>query len=177
MSAALALCLAFLVAGGLARAQLEAPVQGGDAVRGRAHYVGAASFANGGAPCLACHGISGAGLGMAAGASYGADLTSMYQDYGAEGVLSILDDLTSFPSMEPIYAGRPLLPAEQADVTAFLAEVAGQPLIPVGRQVAWHVVIGTALIGGFLVLFGWRRLMGVRQPLVDRAGKGKGEPR
>jgi mono/diheme cytochrome c family protein len=148
----------------------------GDPEKGRALYVGTAPFAKGGAPCLACHAIAGAGLGMAAGASFAPDLTSMYADYGAEGVASILESLP-FPSMEPIYAGRPLSATEQADVTTFLAEVAGQPPFQAGGQVAGHVAVGVAVIGGLLVLFGWGRLKGVRQPLVGRARKGKGEPR
>ena len=166
------LMVAGLAAGGPARA--AEPV--GNPVMGRALYVGAAPFAKGGAPCLACHGIAGAGLGMAAGASFAPDLTSMYEDYGAEGVASILESLP-FPSMEPIYASRPLSATEQADVTAFLAGVAGQPSFQAGGQLAGHVAIGVAVIAGLLVLFGWGRLKGVRQPLVDSARKGKGGPR
>jgi len=166
------LMVAGLAAGGPAGA--AEPV--GDPEKGRALYVGAAPFAKGGAPCLACHGIAGAGLGMAAGASFAPDLTSMYADYGAEGVASVLESLP-FPSMEPIYAGRPLSATEQADVTAFLAEVAGQPPLQAGGQLAGHVAIGVAVIAGLLVLFGWGRLKGVRQPLVDSARKGKGGPR
>lgn len=148
----------------------------GDPEKGRALYVGVAPFAQGGAPCLACHGIAGAGLGLAAGANYGPDLTSMYDDYGAEGVVSILESLP-FPSMEPIYASRPLTIEEQTDVTAFLAQLAGQPPFQAGRQLAGHVAAGGAIVFGLLVLFGWGRLKGVRQPLVDSARKGKGESR
>jgi mono/diheme cytochrome c family protein len=155
-------------------AVVEAPT--GDPEMGRALYVGSAPFAKGGAPCLGCHGIAGAGLGMAAGASFAPDLTSMYEDYGAEGVASILESLP-FPSMEPIYASRPLSATEQADVTAFLAEVAGQTSLQADRRLAGHVAIGIAVIAGLLGLFGWGRLKGVRQPLVDRVSKGKGEPR
>jgi mono/diheme cytochrome c family protein len=178
-AALLALMIAALVAVTPARAQLEesAPKAAGDPVQGRALYIGAVALAAGGAPCLACHGVAGAGLGMASGASYGVDLTSMYDNYGAEGVLSILEDLSTFPSMAPIYAGRPLSATEQADMTAFLAEVAGQPPVQAGAQVAGHVAVGGVLIGVLLVLFGWSRLNGVRQPLVNEAGKGRGEPR
>lgn len=149
---------------------------GGNPERGRALYAGAIPFAKGGAPCLACHGIAGAGLGLAAGASFAPDLTSMYEDYGAEGVAAILESLP-FPSMEPIYASRPLTPSEQADVAAFLAKVAGRPPIQAGGQVAGDVAVGVALVLGLLVLFGWGRFRGGRQPLVDRARRGKGEPR
>jgi len=153
---------------------VENPV--GDPEKGKALYVGSAPFAKGGAPCLACHGIAGAGLGLAAGATYAPDLTSMYEDYGEEGVIAILESLP-FPSMEPIYASRSLTTGEQADVMAFLAQVSGQPPLQAGRQVAGHVAVGVAILFGLLVLFGWGRLKGVRQPLVDRVRKGKGESR
>ncbi|MBE0597204.1 MAG: hypothetical protein IH614_08045, partial [Desulfuromonadales bacterium] len=45
----------------------------GNRLHGEALYVGTAPFEQGGAPCLGCHGIAGAGLGKAAGASYGPD--------------------------------------------------------------------------------------------------------
>lgn len=168
---ALALMAAFVAA-----APAMAADQAGDPAKGRALYVGAAPFVQGGAPCLACHGIAGAGLGLAAGANYAPDLTSMFEDYGEEGVLAVLESLP-FPSMEPIYASRPLSSDEQADVTAFLAMVAGQPPVQANRQVAGHVLTGGAILFGLLVLFGYGRLKGVRQPLVDRARKGKDERR
>lgn len=144
----------------------------GDPRRGEALYSGTAFFSQGGAPCLACHGIAGAGLGMAGGASFGPDLTAMFDDYGAEGVASILENL-EFPSMEPIYANRPLTAEEQADVGAFLAEVAGRTPLHAGGQVAGHVIIGLLALVALLMLFGWGRLNGVRRPLVEGLGKGK----
>lgn len=145
----------------------------GNADKGRDLYIGTVVFAKGGAPCLACHGIAGAGLGLAAGANFAPDLTAMYESYGDEGVLSLLETLP-FPSMEPIYAARPLSAEEQADVTAFLAEVAGQTPLQAGGVVAGHVAIGLAVLAGLLVLFGWGRLQGVRRPLVEGLRKGKG---
>lgn len=148
----------------------------GDARRGEALFSGTAAFAQGGAPCLACHGIAGAGLGMAGGASFGPDLTAIFDEYGAEGVAGVLESL-SFPSMDPIYATRPLTVEEQADVGAFLAEVAGRSPLHAGGQVAGHVAIGLAVLVGLLILFGWGRLNGVRRPLVEGLRKGKGELR
>jgi mono/diheme cytochrome c family protein len=145
----------------------------GDAVRGEALFSGTVFFANGGAPCLACHGASGAGLGMAGGANFAADLTAMYNDYGADGVASILEDL-SFPSMEPIYENRPLTAKEQADVAAFLAQVADRPVFAAEGRLYGHVAGGLLALLGVLVLFGWGRLKGVRQPLIDSARKRKG---
>ena len=45
--------------------------QPGDPKQGEALYVGSVSFSAGGAPCLACHGIAGHELGLAAGAKAG----------------------------------------------------------------------------------------------------------
>ncbi len=83
---------------------------------------GSVSFAEGGAPCLACHGIAGHELGFASGASYGPDLTAMYEDYGEEGVAGVLEDL-SFESMVAIYESRPLTETERADLVAFFGTV------------------------------------------------------
>lgn len=169
-------CSAAFLAAMLVAATAMAADLAGDPAKGRALYVGTVPFSRGGAPCLACHGIAGAGLGLAAGANYAPDLTSMFDDYGEEGVLAVLESLP-FPSMEPIYGGRPLSIEEQAAVTAFLASVAGQLPVKANRQVAGHAVLGGAILFGLLVLFGYGRLKGVRQPLVDRARMGKDELR
>jgi len=74
----------------------------GDASRGESLFVGRTFSGNGGAPCLACHNLS--GFGMASDANYGPDLSSLYENYGREGGEGVLLTL-SFPSMfgvEPI---------------------------------------------------------------------------
>ena len=97
--------------------------QQGDPQRGEALYVGTVSLHEGGAPCLACHGIAGHELGMANGANYGPDLTAIYEDYGEEGVADVLEDL-SFESMVAIYAERPLTDSERADLEAGFSQLA-----------------------------------------------------
>ncbi len=144
----------------------------GDAGQGEALYVGTASFANGGAPCLACHGIAGAGLGKAAGANYGPDLTALFADYGQEGVAAILEEL-AFPSMEAIYAGRPLTDQERDDLNAFLEQISGQQAAGIGGGLTFDVLLGVVVFFGLIMALGWRRLNGVRQPLVEQSRKGK----
>jgi len=146
----------------------------GDARRGEAFYVGTQSFAQGGAPCLACHGIAGAGLGLAAGANFGPDLTDMHGNFGTDGVLSVLDSLTDFASMEPIYAGRPLTAGEQADVAAFLAEVSGQTPFEAGARLMGHVAVWSGALLVVLAVAGWGRFKGARRPLVESARMRKG---
>ena len=148
----------------------------GDPLRGESLFAGTTSLTQGGAPCLACHGIAGRGLGMAGGASLGPDLTTIFDDYGAEGMADTLGDL-AFPSMEPIYATRPLTAEEQADVGAFLAKTAEEAQLPAVGRMAGHVAIGLAVISALLVVFGRGRLQGVRRPLVLGVRTGKGERR
>lgn len=145
----------------------------GDAERGAKLYIGELAFANGGAPCLACHGI--AGFGLAGGANYGADLTSMYENFGAEGTADVLKSLP-FPSMEPIYATRPLTDGEQADLVAFFANATGAPVANDGLLFA-EALSGVALFLGAVLLFGRERLRGGRRSLINRVHSQGGELR
>ncbi len=163
-----------LLAVGLLLLATPSWAQQGDPLRGEALYVGMVSFSEGGAPCLACHGIARRELGRAAGASYGPDLTAIYEDYGEEGVLDVLEDL-SFESMVAIYESRPLTDTEKADLVAFLGTVSTGVVPDIGSGMALHVVVVTALFLIVIGALGWRRLQGVRQPLVERARRGKGE--
>ena len=146
----------------------------GDPKQGEALYVGTVSFSAGGAPCLACHGIAGHELGLAAGANYGPDLTALFEDYGEEGIVGVLEDL-SFESMEAIYSSRPLTDSEKADLVAFFEAVSTGVPPNIGSNLALHVVLVTALFMILIAALGWRRLQGVRQPLVARARNSKGE--
>lgn len=138
----------------------------GNKERGRALYSGALPMEKGGAPCLACHGI--AGFGAAGGANFGVDLTSIYEDYGAEGVASILEELP-FPSMEPIYAERPLTSSEQADLMAFFADITDSEPVRIDKVLLLQTGAGVVLL---LILAAvlWRgRLSTVRRSLVEKA--------
>ena len=146
----------------------------GDPKRGEALYVGTTSFAAGGAPCLACHGIAGHELGLAAGANYGPDLTALFEDYGEEGIVGVLEDL-SFESMEAIYSSRALTDNEKVDLVAFFEAVSSGVAPNIGSNMALHVVLVTALFMILIGALGWRRLQGVRQSLVTRTRNSKGE--
>lgn len=146
----------------------------GDSARGEALYIGTVSFSAGGAPCLACHGIAGHELGLAAGANYGPDLTALFEDYGEEGIIGVLEEL-SFEGMEAIYSSRPLTEGEKADLVLFFEEVSAGVAPDIGSDLAFHVAIVTALFMILIGALGWRRLQSVRSPLVERARNAKGE--
>lgn len=148
----------------------------GDAQTGEALFVGSVPFARGGSPCLACHGVAGTGLGLAAGASYGPDLTSLWDDYGADGVTSILKSLP-FPAMQPIFAKRPLTDSERADLSAFFRRVNGRQPVHIQGALMWQVASGVIILLIFAAFFGRGRLRTVRLSLVAQAQSRKGETR
>ena len=137
----------------------------GDAEQGEALFVGKTAFSNGGAPCLACHNLT--GFGMADGANYGPDLSTLYDDYGAEGVEGVLQSL-AFPSMEAIYESRPLVETEQADLTAFLQQTSELSATPDTGKLLLLVIVGVAILLGLTFLVGLRRMRATRQPLIDQ---------
>jgi mono/diheme cytochrome c family protein len=128
----------------------------GDADKGEALYVGTASFAKGGAPCLGCHGVAGAGLGKAAGASYGPDLTNTYDDFG-EMLHDALEGMP-FPSMEALYANRPLTEEERSDLVAFLREVSGREPPRIEGSLLGEAAAGVGVLFAVVGIFGRRRL-------------------
>lgn len=140
----------------------------GNPDQGKALFTGSTAFAKGGAPCLACHSLT--GLGLDTGANYGPDLSSLYQGYGAEGLSALLGAL-EFPSMEAIYSARPLSEEEQADVIAFLEKTAQLSVTPGNGQLALQVMIGVAVLMGLTLLAGLRRMKSARRPLIDRQRK------
>ncbi|BDD88117.1 c-type cytochrome [Desulfofustis limnaeus] len=140
-----------------------APVPGitADPKPGAKLYVGTTVLSNGGAPCLACHAHAGSGLGQTV--SYGPDLTYFHDDYGAEEVAAVLQDL-SFPSMETIYAMRPLTEQEIDDLGAFFEQAASSPVPAFDRLFLWVLIIlGVLLLA--LVLVSRRNMTGVQQTL------------
>ncbi len=137
----------------------------GDPSRGEALFVGRMAFENGGSPCLACHNLT--GVGISDGASYGPDLSAMYEDYGAEGVAGVLESL-EFTSMAAIYADRPLSEAEQVDLIAYFEQTSKLSATPDNGKLAMLVILGVAILLVFTFLIGKRRLKAVRQPLIDR---------
>jgi mono/diheme cytochrome c family protein len=129
----------------------------GDPGRGEALYVGTVRFENGGAPCLACHGVAGHGLARAA--SFGPDLTAAHATYGDDGLEAMLADVP-FPSMQPLYNAHAITAVERRDLGAFLAVAASREPPRLGPKFFLGVVAAAA---GFLVLFaalGRRRAAG-----------------
>ncbi len=146
-----------------ARAAEAAPGPG-DPLRGRALFIGAVRFQQGGSPCGACHAVGGQGRAFAAG--MGPELSRSFDGMDAATLDSLLQDLP-FPSMTPVYAGHALTPSERGDLAAFFGQVAGAP--PPG---ALGVALGAGAVAlafvAAMALAARRRKGPARAGLVER---------
>lgn len=160
--------LDYLEAGGAADARtIQAPGPArpeGDPESGRALFTGTTPLRNGGAPCAACHAIFGLPGG---GNSLGPDLTSIYADYGEEGIVPIMADLP-FPTMKPVYGTRPLTPGEQAHLVAFLRVSAEREPGDDGGRFLLLGIGGFAALAGIAHIVWRRRLAEVRRALLRK---------
>jgi mono/diheme cytochrome c family protein len=134
----------------------------GDALQGERLFNGAASLANGGTSCIACHSV--AGMAALGGGTLGPDLTQVFTRYGAAGLQGALSGLP-FPTMQGSFANRPLTPQEQADLYAYF-EKANQAAAPALPMTTWFLVIsaiGAVVLFALMLIF-WPRQ---RQSLSD----------
>ncbi len=136
---------------------------------GKSLFQGNDGFQNGAPPCLACHSV--AGVGAFGGGKLGPDLTNAGEKFGAAGLAGILAN-PQFPTMQPIFAADPLTPEEQANLVSFLTEG------PVAaRSGSATLQLFLLAVGGTIVfliaasLIWYRRLKGVRAPMVKQAKK------
>jgi hypothetical protein len=137
----------------------------GDAMTGRALFIGARAFRNGASPCGACHAIGGESAPFAA--SLGPELSRSFEGLDADAVSGMLED-PPFPTMAPLYAGRPLTPDERADVAAFLLQASGKPSPGGARVAAWAALLVAVALGALGVV-ARRRPGSARAELLARA--------
>jgi mono/diheme cytochrome c family protein len=82
---------------------------------GKALFTGGRPFANGGAPCSACHTFGYSGI---TGGTLAVDLSKRMETVGEQGLRGMLKSL-NFPIMRKIYASRPLTEEETTALVAF----------------------------------------------------------
>jgi len=151
--------LSLLVAGTAGAAEPSASA-------GRALFIGSRAFQGGGAPCGACHGLGGEGGAFTA--SLGPELSSGLATMDPAALDGLLEALP-FPSMVPVYEGRPLTPAERADLVAYLIPAAKQgPPRDTWRFEAYGALVALLLFLGLALAFR-RRKAPSRGRLIDRA--------
>jgi mono/diheme cytochrome c family protein len=146
----------------------------GDPQAGAKLFTGIISFQKGGAPCLACHAVS--GVAPLGGGSLGPELTGIYGRLGEAGLASLLATLP-FPTMRPIFQTRPLTQAERGDLTALFRVAAGRQPVDAMPRITALALSGSVL---FLLLAGviWRkRLKSVRRAFVTALTETGGDRR
>lgn len=137
----------------------------GDAEIGEDLFMGRMALTEGGPACISCHEVS--GLGALGGGTLGPDLTAVADRLGPQGLNASFRTLP-FPSMQPIYADRPLTDVEVAHLTAFFMHT-GAPTS--AEKDYTFVLIGIAglVVATPITHLIWRhRLKGVRRPLLGR---------
>ncbi|MCK5314947.1 MAG: c-type cytochrome [Anaerolineales bacterium] len=135
----------------------------GSSAQGENLFNGAQPLTNGGTSCLACHNV--AGIAALGGGSLGPDLTHVYSRFGANGLQSALTTLP-FPTMQGIFADKPLTESEQADLFAFFESADGQTATSTTTAPLWFMIIGgLGTLALFAVMFNfWPRQ---RQSLAE----------
>ncbi|MCC7119084.1 MAG: cytochrome c [Anaerolineales bacterium] len=158
--------LAYL-GGGATTGGAGAELPAGDAVSGKAYFVGDQRFSNGGPHCISCHSV--AGLGSLGGGNLGPDLTNSGYTQSETAFASFIS-APSTQTMNSIWASTPLTLQEQADLYAFLSKAAIQQREPSSLlQIALLAILGAALLIALANLYWGKRLRGVRKPMVERA--------
>ena len=164
--------MAYLAAGGAAPAPAPGPAPApaapaGDPALGQQLFTGQILPPNGGTACISCHNVS--QVGVMGGGTLGPDLSHVAARYGEAGLAAALTGLP-FPSMQGVFAARPLTPEEVQHLQAYLVQADGAAP---AQEPARYTFVWVA-IGGALVLLGlshvlWiNRHRGVRKPLVKR---------
>ncbi|MBM2829141.1 MAG: C-type cytochrome [Actinobacteria bacterium] len=106
---------------------------------------GGRPFANGGAPCAACHSFGYSGI---AGGTLAVDLSKRMEAVGEQGLRGMLKSL-NFPIMRKIYASRPLTEEETTALVAFSKDaVARKSSVACDHYPATGVGIFVCLIVG-----------------------------
>jgi mono/diheme cytochrome c family protein len=96
--------------------------------QGKALFTGGKSFANGGAPCTACHGF---GISGVTGGTLAVDLGKRMEAVGEQGSRGMLKGL-NFPIMRQIYADKPLTEEEITSLVVFAKDAVARKATPAG---------------------------------------------
>ncbi|HWP84659.1 MAG TPA: cytochrome c [Terriglobia bacterium] len=148
----------------------DRPFTANDVARGKALFLGVQRLANGGAPCVSCHTISGLeGLG---GGRLGPDLTQVYERLQGRANLSAWLFAPATTTMQPVFKNHPLTPEEILPLVALFESAAqsGTPASSVGLVYFFLLALGGTCLGLVVLETAWKnRLRAVRQALVQKS--------
>ncbi len=112
--------------------------------QGRALFTGGKPFANGGAPCVGCHGFGYAGV---PGGALAVDLSARTEAAGEKGFRGLLKSL-NFPIMRRMYADKPLTDEEITALVAFSKDAVARKTVPAGP---YYPVTGVVIFACLVV--------------------------
>ena len=113
--------------------------------QGRGLFTGGIPFANGGAPCVGCHGFAVAGV---SGGNLAVDLSARAEAAGEQGFRGMLKSL-NFPIMRRMYADAPLTDEEVTALVAFSRDAVARKTVPARPYYpVTGVVVFVCLIAG-----------------------------
>jgi len=145
----------------------DKPFTSADAEVGRNYFLGVRPLAGGGPPCIACHSVR--GTGTLGGGRLGPDLSRVYERLGGQKNLAAWLSAPATPTMQTVFAARPLDGEEIHALSAFFAQSAkqGGEADPSGTLAFFLLGLGGAVV----ILAGmdavWRgRFRAVRRRLV-----------
>jgi cytochrome c2 len=152
--------------GGAATGGATAGLPAGDAVSGKAYFVGDKRFENGGPHCISCHSV--AGIGSLGGGNLGPDLTTS-GFIQSDTAFAAFMGAPSTTTMKAVWAKTPLTTQEQADLFAFLSKAAVTKREPSALlQIALLAAVGAAALIALANFYWGNRLKGVRRPMIKR---------
>ena len=96
--------------------------------QGKALFTGGIPFANGGAPCVACHSFGFSGV---TGGALAVDLSARVEAVGEQGFRGMLKN-PNFPVMRKIYADKPLADEEITALVVFSKDAVARKAPPSG---------------------------------------------
>jgi mono/diheme cytochrome c family protein len=164
---------AFVPAG----AKLARAITPTDIDAGRDLFTGRQRLSTGGTSCNSCHSVL--GTGRLGGGTLGPDLTAVNTKYKDPELIAILQN-PAFPVMKSVFQTRPLNDEEIVQLFAYLQNAklafpAAQATPGAITIEPWFIVVGFVSVMVALIAMSllWRkRLRGVREELVKRAGSG-----
>ena len=138
-----------------------------DIARGERLFLGTEPLSGGAPGCMACHTVAGVG-GLVGGGQLAKDLTNVFARLGDESLGAALAN-PAFPTMDKVFADRPLTAEEAFSLRAFLYDANRGT----GRRDDSINVLLVAVLGTGAVLLGlnaaWaRRMRGVRVSITAK---------
>jgi cytochrome c2 len=147
-------------------AQFASKMDPGDAATGKALFLGAQSFKNGGLSCAACHEVG------RSGGNLGPSLDGIFEKTGGELPLVSSIEQAKFKIMEPHYARHPVTKQEAIHLAKYFATLkAGLPSDSTPIFAKFGAGAGVALLAGMFGLLQFQRKARGRDKRLQRRRK------